>query len=210
MANARSNPFVRQIYFWWLIAPILSSLLFPALLSSESMKVQPQELAFAEQCGRAVDQVTESATGAFNTLFVDTGILRRTLSGSEQAESTGWAGYAWMGSTFHGYISRFWQFAYRVVWRWTAFWPFYVSGVLGIAAPCLVDGLITRAKKRYRFGQYNPLAFNVGGTLFAMAIGWLLYVPLLPIPLTIVVMGGFFLLLGVFAWFTTANFQRFA
>ncbi|MFP3637945.1 DUF4400 domain-containing protein [Paraburkholderia sp. SIMBA_054] len=203
-----TNPFVKQIYFWWLIAPILSALLFPAFCSIESLKVQPPEVELVEQCDRDVAQINERASGHFNSWFVETGILRQTLSSSLRAEDTGWSGYSWMGGMTHKWFSKFWLFTYRLIWRWTAFWPLYLAGVFGIAAPCMVDGLVIRAKKRYEFGSYNPLAFNVWGTLFSLSIGWMIYVPMLPVPLTGVLMSGFFCLLGGFAWITTANFQR--
>ncbi len=209
MASSRTtNPFVRQIYFWWLIAPMLSCLLFPVFIPAASLKIANAETQFVYHCGRDAYDVTTDATLIFNELFVHTGILKATMSSSEDAEESRSDGFSWMGRLLHGWLARFWLFTYRVVWRWTAFWPLYVIGVLGISFPCLVDGLVTRAKKRYRFGQYNPFAFNVGGTLFAIAVGWMIYVPLLPVPLTAPIMGGFFSLLGLFAWFTAANFQR--
>lgn len=208
---ARStNPFVKQIYFWWLIAPLLSALLFPAFCSVETLKIQPPEQELVEQCHRDLQTINERATDHFNSWFVSTGLVARSLAEPQRAEASGWNGYTWMGTMSHTWFSRFWLFTYRVIWRWTAFWPLYIAGVFGIAGPCLADGLVMRAKKRYEFGQYNPLAFNVSGTLFALAIGWFIYLPMLPVALTGVIMASFFGILGAFAWFTTANFQRSA
>lgn len=208
---ARStNPFIKQIYFWWLIAPLLSAVLFPAFCSFDSLKVQQPEVDLVAQCDRDLQKINQRANDRFNAWFVSTGLVHRSLADAQRAEASGFQGYTWMGTMSHAWFARFWLFTYRVIWRWTAFWPLYLAGVFGIAAPCLADGLAIRAKKRYEFGQYNPLAFNVSGTLFALAIGWLLYLPLLPVPLTGGLMVSFFAILGGFAWVSTANFQRSA
>ena len=208
MAGRSTNPFIRQVYFWWLIAPILTSIILPAVMPAGSFKVQSEEQAFLVECGRDVGAVTQTATSVFTSWFINTGFVDDTMDPSRHAMNSQRTGYAWMGGIFHGWFQRFWLFVYRIVWRWVAFWELYVVCILGIAGPCLVDGLIVRAKKRYRFGQYNPLAFNVSGTLFALAVGWMFYVPMLPLPLTALFMGGFFCVFALFAWFTSANFQR--
>jgi hypothetical protein len=205
-----TNPFVRQVYFWWLIAPVLTALLVPAFCSDETLEIQPAEIELVEQCNRDVVAINESASNHFLSWFVATGIVKSSVSGSVHAEETGWTGYSRMGSLAHTWFTKFWKFVYRLIWRWTAFWPLYIAGVGGIALPCLIDGLVIRAKKRYEFGQYNPLAFNVAGTLFSLAVGWMVFVPMVPFALTAVFMMGFFLVLGLVGWFATSNFQRSA
>lgn len=205
-----TNPFVKQVYFWWIIAPVLSVIIFPALGSVDSLKIKPEEIQLANRCNDDIDDVNQSATNHFDSWFVKTGWVAHSIQENVNAENSVATGYAWLGRTMHTWYGRFWLYAYRVIWRWTAFWPLYIAGVLGIATPCLVDGLVIRAKKRYEFGQYNPMAFNVSGTLFSLAVGWLLYVPLLPLPLTENLMACFFLGLGAVAWISTANFQRSA
>ncbi|MBN3761053.1 DUF4400 domain-containing protein [Burkholderia sp. Ac-20365] len=205
---ARStNRFVTVIYFWWLIAPILSAMLFPAFMPAEGLQIQAPEVDFAIQCDRDLAQINESARANFDAWFVQTGILRQTLTSSVHAEDTGWSGYSWMGGMTHKWFAKFWMFTYRVIWRWTAFWPLYIAGIFGIVAPCLGDGLVVRARKRYEFGSYNPLAFNIWGTLLSLGIGLMIYLPMWPWSLTAIVMASLFCGLGGFAWFATANFR---
>jgi hypothetical protein len=203
-----TNPFVSRVYFWWLIAPVLSAMLFPAFLTVQQLQISQHEADFAEETRQDVVEVNQTAAGCFNDWFVTNGILARTMSDSSRADASGAVEASWIVGTLHAWFVKFWLFTYRCMWRWIAFWPLYVSGILGIALPCLVDGMVARSKKRYDFGQYNPLAFGVSGRFFAILIGWLFYVPMLPLPLTGALMASLFCAFGLFAWLTTANFQR--
>lgn len=207
MAKIRDNPFAGKIYFWWIIAPILSLLICPMLMQEESFKIASSEIEFVSNSRSDVDGITQSATAVFQSWFVDTGLVRFTDNDYRRAEASGYKGYAWAGSIMDAYMERVWRYMYRVIWRWTAFWPFYLVGLLGIFIPCVVDGIVVRSVKRSEFGLYNPIGFNLSGSAAAIFIGWLLFVPFSPWPLGHWIISVLFLGLGLTTWLTVGSFQ---
>ncbi|VVE14232.1 MULTISPECIES: DUF4400 domain-containing protein [Pandoraea] len=207
MAKIRDNPFAGKVYFWWIIAPILTLLICPMFMPSDSFKIAPSELAFVTSSRSNVDAITKSATGVFQSWFVNTGMVGLTVNDYQKAQASGYKGYAWAGSIMDGYMERVWRYMYRVIWRWTAFWPFYVVGLVGIFLPCVVDGVVVRSVKRSEFGLYNPISFNLSASAAAIFIGWLFFVPFSPWPLGHWIVSSLFLGLGLMTWFTVGNFQ---
>lgn len=207
MARARDNPFISKIYFWWIIAPVLSFVLFPFFLQEKSFHIAPDEITFLRDCGRDVDDVTAAVSAAFKTAFVDTGAVAMTVGDYERAEDSEYTGYARVGAYMHAYMARMWLMLFRAMWRLAALWTLYVVGFLGIFLPFLIDGMVVRAKRRSEFGLYNPISFNISGSGGAVFVGWLFYLPLVPWPLTGLLMLAFFAGLGLMTYFTVGSFQ---
>lgn len=207
MAKIRDNPFAGKVYFWWIIAPILALLICPIFMPVDSFKIAPSEFEFVSSCRSDVDGITQSATGVFQSWFVKTGMVHLTVNDYQKAEESGYKGYAWAGSIMDAYMERVWRYMYRVIWRWAAFWPFYLVGLVGIFLPCVVDGVVVRSVKRSEFGLYNPIGFNLSGSAAAIFIGWLFFVPFSPWPLGHWIISGLFLGLGLMTWFTVGSFQ---
>lgn len=207
MAKIRENPFGAKVYFWWILAPILALLFCPLLMPIDSFKIAPSEIDFVSSCRSDVDGITNQASSVFKTAFVDTGLVRWTVSDYQRAEDSGYRGYAWAGSMMDAYMGRVWRFMYRVIWRWIALWPLYVIGLGGIFVPCVADGIVVRSIKRSEFGLYNPIGFTISGSAAAVFIGWLMFIPFVPWPLGHWIVSGLFLGLGVMTWLTVGNFQ---
>jgi hypothetical protein len=207
MGKIRDNPFADKIYFWWIIAPILTLLICPIFMQEESFKIAPSEIEFVASCRQDVQTITESATGVFQTWFVNTGLVHLTTNDYRNAQASGYKGFAWAGWKMDGYMGRVWRYLYRVVWRWAAFWPFYAVGLIGIFLPSVVDGLVIRSVKRSEFGLYNPLGFTISGSAAAIFIGWLFFVPFSPWPLGHLIISSLFVGLGLMTWLTVGSFQ---
>lgn len=207
MGKIRDNPFAGKIYFWWIIAPILALLFCPMFMQEESFKIAPSEIEFVTNTRSDTQAITESATGAFQSWFVNTGLVHLTIGDYQKAEASGYKGYVWAGSMMTAYMGRVWRYLYRVIWRWVAFWPFYAVGLAGIFLPCVVDGLVVRSVKRSEFGLYNPLGFTISGSAAAIFIGWLFFVPFSPWPLGHWIISSLFVGLGLMTWLTVGSFQ---
>ncbi|WP_321935248.1 DUF4400 domain-containing protein [Paraburkholderia sp. J8-2] len=207
MARARDNPFISKIYFWWIIAPVISFVLFPLLLQDSTFRIAPDEIEFVRDCGRNVESVTASATAAFRSAFVETQVVAMTVGQYERAEDSDYRGYARIGTYMHAYMTRMWLMVFRAMWRLDALWPLCLVGFFGIFLPFLTDGLVVRAKRRSEFGLYNPISFNISGTGSAIFIGWLFYLPLVPWPLSSLMLFGFFMGLGLMTYLTVGSFQ---
>lgn len=203
---AEKSEFNRHILFWWLIAPLLTLLILPAFMQPESFAIASEEVRYLTHWGSRVHPVTERADALFNSLFVDSGWVRGSLDLAQPRTrdlpaATGL--FRWL----HGWIAGFWMLLYRVIWRVYALLPIYLAAILGYALPAFVDGLTTRLKKRYDFGQHNPIFFYSSMHFVLLAVGLALFVPITPLTLTPWILGGYFLLTAAAVWIMASNLQ---
>ncbi len=113
MGKIRDNPFAGKVYFWWIIAPILTLLFCPIFMQEETFKIAPSEMEFVTRCRPDAQAITESATGVFQSWFVNTGLVHLTISDYRKAEESGYKGYVWAGSMMTAYMGRVWRYVNR-------------------------------------------------------------------------------------------------
>ena len=202
------NPFALHVIFWWIGMPIIATLLLPYIFGANAFRISTAEVSFFQGLGVDVSATTERANTWFKTMFVDTGLvslfqssfnlptleMKNPLQVTAKEITSDWS-------------DGLWNLLFRAFWRISALWPIYVAGVVCFVVPSFVDGLATRSIKKYNFKVHNPLIFSVSTHFAAMIAGLAIYIPFLPVSLSAVYIGMFFIALAGSVWVLAANFQ---
>lgn len=200
------NTFLRHFAFWCLFLPFLSLIFMP--LFKVDMNIDPAEIKMIIDAGVDVDEVSATVNRWFSNAFIKTGIMpgvEDLLASKDNKHRDGFVGVA---SNYAGQWARgTFMLIYRVMWRVNALFSVYVAALIGICVPALVDGIVVRARKRYQFENYNPVFFYFSYHAAVLVVGLLIYLPLVPIPLTPPILAGFLACLGVAMWYAAANMQ---
>ena len=203
------NQFAGHGIFWMLTLPLLAIVILPALLPSSDFKLTAAEVSFfRDVLGRSVNSVTKDADMVFNSLFVKTHIA--SFIGGFFRHSGELHGNALIRDTAvfsADYNNGLWLMVYRGLWRMCGLWPAMLAIAASLAAPCLIDGLMVRARKSYTFRFHNPVFFWTASHSVIIIIGLGVFLPFLPIGLTAISIVGFAVLLCAGVWVTAANFQ---
>ena len=200
------NQFAAHGIFWMLTLPLVAIVGLPAVMSASDFIVTPHEVRFfSKVLGRDTVSIEHLADAWYKFLFDDTHIastLRDFFSPGKGAASRG--AFASIGQNYNNGL---WLMVYRGLYRISALWPVALAVMLALGVPCLIDGLAVRARKSYNFQFHNPVFFWSAGHLLILVIGLGIFLPFLPIPLTIPVLAGFFAVFCGAIWITAANFQ---
>ncbi|MFK0380211.1 DUF4400 domain-containing protein [Pandoraea sp. NPDC090278] len=205
MASGQASGFTQKFYFWVFVAPVLCIIAVPLFLPAAKLKVPEAEVELLANTGRNVDAVNDRAGAAFVRWFVSTGLYKPSV---DQVRDTTPRPAAKVSDLQHNWSNKVWLLVYRAMWRWYAFWPLYVTGVLGLVLPSLVDGLVAREKKRFKFGQYSSVGFGIAGGSLGRSISWLIILPIIPVTITPELLGGLFAFAAFVSWYAATNFQR--
>lgn len=202
------NPFALHILFWWLGMPIIATLGLPALFDPSNFLISSSEVNFFKSLGVDTTRATLTANAWFKTLFVDTGLVALFHSTFNLPTlETKSALQVDARSVTSGWSDGLWNILFRAFWRLAALWPIYVSGLICFVLPSFVDGLSIRAIKKYNFQVHNPIFFSVSMHFAAMIAGLAIFIPFLPITLSAVYIGLFFVALAGAVWILASNFQ---
>lgn len=204
---AEKSEFNQHILFWWLLAPLVALLILPGVMAPESFQVAPAEVRFLSNWGGQHREVTASADEKFERWFVAPGWVKRSVSLTQPQRMGGLGLSAGATGWLRDWVTGFWMLVYRVLWRVLALGPLYLTAAIGFALPAFVDGIGSRLKKRYDFGQHNPIFFYSSMHFVLLAIGLAMFVPITPLTLTPMVLGGFFLATAAAVWVMAANLQ---
>lgn len=202
------NSFMSQVVFWLFFLPVLT-LIFMPLMHFEG-DIEVQELTMISNAGVSLEEVNAATKDKFAAWFVDTGIYPASLAFFSNTTDIGYnmTTMATQAQSFgYDWVTSFWGIIYKGMWRLHALFWVYVAAIGAICLPCLLDGLMVRARKRYQFQSHNPLVFNMSTHTAVMVLGLLLYIPLIPFSLTPVIVAVFIGFLGLALWWAAANFQ---
>lgn len=201
------NQFARHLILWVLTGPFLAVILFPAMWPAEKMRVPTSEIETLQILGANPNDATRRANEIFTTLFVETGIHQwtRKLVGSRGGLGT--EGERNMHKGSNSYVDGVWHLIYRAIWRFMGMWPVLSILLLAFAVPALVDGVVTRETKLDQFKPHNPVFFWIATHSVISVVGSFLFLPLLPIAITIPVLYGSVALVAIGAWSLAANLQ---
>ncbi|MGT2455692.1 DUF4400 domain-containing protein [Cupriavidus basilensis] len=204
---AEKSEFNQHILFWWLLAPLVALLILPAVMAPESFQIEPAEVRFLSNWGGQHREVTRRADEKFARWVVAPRWVERSVSLTQPLGVGGPALSAGATGWLRDWVTGFWMLLYRVLWRVLALGPLYLTAAIGFALPAFVDGIGSRLKKRYDFGQHNPIFFYSSMHFVLLAIGLAMFVPITPLTLTPMVLGGFFLATAAAVWVMAANLQ---
>lgn len=203
------NTFMSHLVFWVLFLPVLTVVFLPLL--NMNGDIDGEEMAMIVRSGVDVKELSARVNSRFSALFIETGIMPVTeqffgLSGLTK-ESTD-SNFAWTAANFAGnWVRGVWTIIYRAFWRLHALLGIYVSAIFAVCLPAVIDGFSMRARKKYQFQNTNPVVFYFSYHMAVLVVGLLIFLPLVPIPLTPILIGFFLTGLGVAMWWATANFQ---
>lgn len=202
------NQFARHTLFWILLMPFLAIMLMPALMNAQSLKLPKSEVQALRQLGQDPADVTRKANAAFAELFVNTGFM----TGVEKlfrakANHGDPASVRNSERISQGYLTGMWHMLYRAIWRLVGLWPVLSVLLLAVILPAIIDGLVTRSTKLDQFKPHNPVFFW-GATHTAISTaGLFLFLPFLPVPLSVWMLYGVVLLVASSLWVTSSNLQ---
>jgi hypothetical protein len=203
------NNFARHGILWWITLPIAAVLVLPMFFSESRFHVAPSELDFFAGWGRDVGAISRMADAIFRAAFVDTRIARYVSEFFVPSNSAPWHSRVAQGAAeiSQTYNNALWMMVYRGVWRCCALWPIYLAIVISMVIPAFVDGLVTRAKKSFNFRFHNPVYFYSSMHTAVLVLGLGVFLPILPVDLNGLYVGGFAAMLSLAFWVTAANFQ---
>lgn len=199
-----ASRFGSHIRFWFFLGPLLAVSIMPVIPNPDLFTITDAESDSVETLlgnDRAQQAVTDT-NDKFKAWFVDSGIVRRTLAGSEQQ------------SAYHENVERlaghwvrnFWHMVYRMVYRamvMKAWW----FGTLVLALAAFVDGSVRRKVKAATGAASAPLSFHVAAHGLLMAFGVLLTALIVPVPIVAVFWAAVSGIVIALMWRIAASYQ---
>lgn len=203
------NQFARNLWFWVFVLPFVFVLLAPALLSPESLKVPEKEIETLRSLGREVNDVSADANKLFEDLFVSTGLVQAShqLFKSPFKEKAQPDGAVNAANLNNRYVEGFWHLIYRAVWRFMGLWPVLSVLLVAIVLPALVDGIAIRGRKLDQFKPHNPVFFWASAHSAISVSGVFFVLPLLPMPISVLMLYGAVAVVAGALWVTASNLQ---
>jgi hypothetical protein len=194
------NSFGGHYILWAIFLPMLT-LIFAPLIWQDQRIAEP-EIAMVRALNIDTDALTSSANRTFGRLFIATGAMPASESyfnSAGQATKGVKLGADWM----HGV----WLMVYKAVWRIHALVKVFFIPLIALLIPAAMDGLIVRARKKYRFETSNPIFFYSSMHIVVLMIGLFTFLPIAPITLSAGVLFVLLAGLSVGVWTATSNFQ---
>ena len=203
------NQFVRHSMFWMWVLPFALFLLLPAFVDREEMHIPAAELQMMQEVlGQDVDAITHRADKVFDSLFIETGLVK--WSGSlftSKIKEDDPKFFRNLAKSSHKYHDNLWFMVYRAIWRLSGLWPTFLALMLAVAVPALVDGVVVGAKKADVFKPLNPVFFWSAGHTLVMVIGVFGLLPLLPYAISVHMLYASIAAIAGALWVTASNLQ---
>jgi len=200
-----ASRFGSHLKVWFVLVPILSIAVMPAIPDRKLFEVPDVETeSLVGSVGQErADAAVRSANELFKRLFVDNGLLHRTLAASGNVGGLNDGG---MSTFAHTWTENFWLLAYRAMFR-AMVMKMWIVGTLCFALGMFIDGTARRKIKAAAAGFVSPLSFHLAGHGLLIVTGTLFGVLLAPVP----VLAGYWLavaaLLGALLWKAAESFQ---
>ncbi|WP_234265106.1 DUF4400 domain-containing protein [Hydrogenophaga sp. NFH-34] len=201
------NQFARHMILWILTGPFLAVFLMPVFMGTEKLRVPDSEYETLQELGIEHDLVTQRANTVFSSLFVETGAVQWTRKFASSKNGFGTLGERNINRGSNSYVEGFWHLIYRAIWRFMGMWPVLSVLLLAFALPAFIDGIVIRETKLDQFKPHNPVFFWLSMHSVISIAGSFLFLPLLPIAITIPVLYGAVALVSIGLWTLTANLQ---
>jgi hypothetical protein len=180
-----ASRFGSHIKVWFLLVPILSIAVMPAI---------PERKLF---------EVPDAETESLVASFVDNGLLHRTLAASGNLNGFNDGGISNFSATW---TQNFWLLAYRAIFR-AMVMKMWIVGTLCFALGMFIDGAARRKIKAAAAGFVSPLSFHLAGHGLLIVTGTLLGVLLVPVPVLAAYWLAVAALLGALLWKAAESFQ---
>lgn len=200
-SSAKSS-FGGHFILWAMFLPLLSIIALPILEPDQNIK--EAEVQMAKSLNVDVDKVTAATNNVYSAAFIETGILPAT----ENFFGGSVAGLAASkGAIAAKWIRGVWLQVYKAVWRVHVLFYAFLIPLLVLCVAAAVDGFAVRARKRYRFENYNPIFFYSSMHAVVFIVGLFVFLPLAPITLSVGILAAMLACLTFAVWITTSNFQ---
>jgi hypothetical protein len=202
-----ASRFGSHIKIWFLLVPVLSIAVMPAIPERSLFEVpEAESRSLVGLVGQErADDAVRQANDAFRHAFVDNGLLHRTLNASGDVRGLNDGGFSTVAQTW---TENFWLLVYRMMFR-TMVMKMWIVGTLLFALGMFVDGTARRKIKASAAGFVSPLSFHLAGHGLLIVTGTLFGVLVAPIP----VLAGYWVavaaLLGALLWKAAESFQSF-
>jgi hypothetical protein len=200
-----ASRFGSHLKVWFLLVPVLSIAVMPAIPERSLFEVPEAESAsLAASVGiERADAATRSANDLFRRSFVDNGLLHRTLAASGPVGGMTDGGF----STFaHTWTENFWLLIYRMLYR-AMVMKMWILGTVLFAVGMFFDGTARRKIKASAAGFVSPLSFHLAGHGLLLVLGTLFGVLVVPIPVLVSYWLAVAALLGGLLWKAAESFQ---
>lgn len=205
---AIKNTFASHLVLWVLFLPLLSILFFPVFMKDQN--IDPAEIQMVQKYGSDLATLTASSSSIFSAAFIKTGIMPATENffGGGRSRTENSSEFGASSSHMAGeWVRGVWQLIYKVIWRINALVGIFIMPMFALCIPAAIDGFSVRARKKYRFENYNPVFFYTSTHTAVLMVGLFLYLPLVPIALTANILATFLVALACAIWVATSNFQ---
>lgn len=205
------NIFLRHTLLWVLTLPVLAIFLMPVMLSVERLQLPSTERQTLEILGQDPDDVTDRANAVFTSLVLDTGIKEAAEKLFRSRGTTNFGtnnvGQRNIVNHNHKYLDALWLLIYRAIWRFMGLWPALAALLLAFTIPAIIDGAAVHQAKQDQFRANNPVIFWASAHAAISVVGAFLFLPLLPIPISLYVLYGAVGLVTVALWSAATNLQ---
>jgi hypothetical protein len=190
---------------WWLFTvPLLALVIMPVLPDPSLFRIPDEEVrSVAATIGQErADVATERANAMFQSAFVDSGLLRKTIEATTDVglSDGGASGLA------RSWVHNFWMLVYRIVYRATVM-KLWLFGTLAFGVAAFVDGTMRRKIKAAAAGFASPLSFHVAAHGMMLLVGATVILLIAPIALLPEYWVAGALLLSLLLWRAAASYQ---
>lgn len=200
--SIKKSSFGSHFIFWAFFLPLMSIVVLPLLEPDQNIKQAEVEMAVSLNVD--VQKVTEATNARYSSAFIETGVLPSTedfFSGSIMGSP------AKQGDMAGRWIRGVWLQIYKAMWRVHVLYAAFFLPLLILCVVAAIDGFAVRARKRYRFENYNPIFFYSSMHTVVFIIGLFVFLPLAPITLSVGILAGMLACMTIAVWIATANFQ---
>lgn len=203
------NQFARHTMFWWIFAPFLMAVILPFIIPKVHLSLNQAELEAFNSMGIDGEKKVKQTDSLFDSWFIQTKIRSQfdnIFENTVKTPST-WQFQQSSRKVTSEWNDGFWSLIYRAMWRINALMTIYLMGFICFIIPSFIDGLISRAKKKYEFRTNNPLYFYSSAHTTILIAGLALFIPFIPYSLTALTVGLFIIILAGSSWIVASNFQ---
>jgi len=201
MAGSR---FIGHVKWWFFTVPLIALCVMPVIQSPELFEVPDEEVqSVTATIGEArADDATERANALFKSTFVETGIVRKTLQATSNAD----IGDAGANDFARTWVQHFWMLIYRAIYRLTVM-KLWLLGTVAFGVAAFVDGTVRRKIKAAAAGFASPLSFHLAAHGILLILGVTFAVLIVPVPVLAQYWVGVAACLAILLWKAASAYQ---
>jgi len=203
------NSFAKHLLFWSWVLPLAAGLALPLLLSPDHFTIKLAEVEMIASGGADLASINEDTNRQFHELFMETGIQPMISKFFNEGVSK----HIFPNGVSHSvqiqsdYNKGLWRLIYRALWRLNAFAHVAFAYLLALFIPACLDAAMVRARKAHNFELHNPVFFWGAGHSVVLMAGLVLFLPFLPVTLSLPMLLLCLAAACASAWVAISNFQ---